>query len=447
MSMRTGWIFLIISSLIVVGYALQRDIRYDRAYPGDLRNRVVGARMIEDGKSPYFYKWKKGDPIRYYDPTNFDSFRVAVITSSPFLHHMLVPLVNRPEVQVSKIWLAVEYLLLISMTALAYSLAKSAPGKMAVVLLSLLFLLTNAWKKHTSLGQTYICIPFFALLFFFFFRKNKQLAYAPVAGAAAACLVLIRINTIFFFIPFLFLFRQYSRSWLLAFFIPVFLLAGWTLANRQERGLWLDYGKAIADYTDISQGHPAIQYNEPGPQFNNWEGVDMKAAAVVEKNEPDKIYSENGNFFVIVKAVTHYMIPAPVLGVAALSIICGLLLVFCARYFRRRSVPPPGLEKTAIFGFCLYMITDLFSPVYRHQYYTVQWLFPLLIAAAILSPRSSLKWPYLIIAGSLLLSCVHLGFLKMQNTIAEYLIMASLLVISLFPEPSSRQESTPASLS
>lgn len=57
------WICLTIGATLVLWYALTRDIRYSREYMGDLRNRVVGARIIEDGGSPYFYKWKPGELI------------------------------------------------------------------------------------------------------------------------------------------------------------------------------------------------------------------------------------------------------------------------------------------------------------------------------------------------------------------------------------------------
>ncbi len=56
---------LIVGFAAVLAIAVYRDIQADKHNPADLRNRVVGARLITDGKSPYFYKWKAADGIRY----------------------------------------------------------------------------------------------------------------------------------------------------------------------------------------------------------------------------------------------------------------------------------------------------------------------------------------------------------------------------------------------
>jgi hypothetical protein len=57
--------FSIAAVLLIIAFI--RDARYEKLYPGDLRNRVVGARLIYDGKSPYFYKWQPQDGMRYYN--------------------------------------------------------------------------------------------------------------------------------------------------------------------------------------------------------------------------------------------------------------------------------------------------------------------------------------------------------------------------------------------
>jgi Na+-transporting methylmalonyl-CoA/oxaloacetate decarboxylase beta subunit len=78
------------------------------------------------------------------------------------------------------------------------------------------------------------------------------------------------------------------------------------------------------------------------------------------------------------------------------------------------------------------MLSDLFSPLLRHQYNTLQWIFPLLLIAAVLKPG---KWPVigLLLAG-MLLNIVHIPHVKMQNTMGEYLILLVLLTLSLWPQ-------------
>ena len=64
---KIGRVLFFCAALTALGLALYRDLTIGPVYTIDLRNRVVGARLMHDGISPYYYKWKTGDPIRYYD--------------------------------------------------------------------------------------------------------------------------------------------------------------------------------------------------------------------------------------------------------------------------------------------------------------------------------------------------------------------------------------------
>jgi hypothetical protein len=436
------WLVLIASVLLVLVYAVNRDIRFEKAYTGDLRNRVTGSRMVKDGRSPYFYKWKTGDGLRYYDPGNFDSFRPSTMNSTPFLYRLLSPIVELPESEISECWLAIEYLMLAGITLFAFLRARTTLQKQAVLLVFLLVLLTNGWKEHVTHGQTYLCVPLFAMLFLVFREIKGHPARAMLAGAAAGCMILIRINTILFFVPFLFMTRGVTRSWLAWFSIPMLLFACWTLSSPHERSLWQDYFDNIKEATKIHQNwHPVLQHNTPDPSFPLWEGIDTAEAFRYAEAAPAKVYSENGNFFVLFAHIFHRDLSVTALGLVSLLLIITLVLLF---YFR---CCPPGkqdMPKAAIFGSCLFMIADLFSPIYRHQYYTVQWILPLMLAASVFSLREK-GWYALLLAG-LLLNCIHLPFIKMENTIGEYLILSALLAIVLAFGLKKEQEPLPASV-
>src|ERR1700722_1413482 len=290
---------LVVTVLSVLGYVLQRDIRFEKGYTGDLRNRVTGARMIKDGRSPYFYKWKKGEGLRYYDPENFDSVGPSNMTSTPVLYRILSPLVELPQATISVCWLATEYLILACLTLFALSQAGSGLQKQLVLLVCLLALLTNGWKEQVANGQTYLFVPLFAMLFLVFWQKSNHAAWAIAAGASAACLVLIRVNTLLFFVPFLFMTRRHTRSWLIVFFIPIGLFAVWTLSTARERGFWRDYFLNVTEATKLNQADDYVrQVNEPDPRFPRWEGVDTMESYRNMQAPPAKIYSENGNVFV-----------------------------------------------------------------------------------------------------------------------------------------------------
>src|SRR5882757_5689558 len=116
--MRTkhGWPILIAAFTIILAWAVYRDIQFEQQYTGDLRNRVVGARMAMYHLSPYFFTWKNTDPMRYYDPENrrdsANPSQVSNITASPFFLQLMTPIANLPERTISRIWLLIEYLLL-----------------------------------------------------------------------------------------------------------------------------------------------------------------------------------------------------------------------------------------------------------------------------------------------------------------------------------------------
>jgi hypothetical protein len=426
-------LLLLITVLSVLGYVFQRDIRFEKAYTGDLRNRVTGARMIKDGGSPYFYKWKKGDGLRYYDPENFDSVGPSNMTSTPVLYRLLSPLAELQQATISECWLAAEYLMLACLTLFALSRARSPLQKQLVAMVCLLSLLTNGWKEQVTNGQTYLIVPLFAMLFLVFWAKNDHVVWAVAAGASAACLVLIRVNTLLFFVPFLFMTRRHSRSWLFAFFIPIGLFAVWTLSTAHERGLWQDYFLNVTEASKLNQADAYTrQINEPDPRFPRWEGIDTMESYRYTLAPPARIYSENGNFFVFYQFFFHRKLPIAVLALLSVLLVTMLAVAF---YLMHRPPDSPQMATAAVFGFCLFMIPDLFSPIYRHQYYTVQWFLPLMIAAANFSSRFA--WEYALLLLGLLLNCFHLPFVKMQNSIGEYLIgfiLLRLVLSSAWPE-------------
>ena len=92
----------------VFSFCIWRDIQIEKQYTGDLRNRIVGARLQKDGKPPYFYKWRPQDGLRYYDPIKLDTTYANAITASPFFHHLLFPIADLQQREISQIWLAVQ---------------------------------------------------------------------------------------------------------------------------------------------------------------------------------------------------------------------------------------------------------------------------------------------------------------------------------------------------
>jgi hypothetical protein len=401
---------------MVLWYAATRDIRYSREYMGDLRNRVVGARIIEDGGSPYFYKWKPGDSLRYYDPQAFDIYIPSISTSTPFLHRLLIPLADLPFATLMRVWMGVLYLLYFAMAGYALTLSRAPSARLAVLVVALLFLLTNAWELHTKYGQTYLLIPALAMLVFALRR------WPVLAGLAAAMLVMVRPNAVLFLVPLLLI-----RDLKWAFWAPAVVALGWVLLSPQERGLWGDYEEMLGEPVKIHQDlSPVTRPAVIDPGYRYWEGLDMDTARARIGRDPVRIFSENGNVFVLYRQLIGHRMPVALLGMSGVVVIA---LVVCILVLVRRRYGELEPAQLAILGFCLYMISDLFSPIYRHAYYAVQWIMPLLIAASLY--RRRLNGWYLGLLAGLILNIVHLPFVRMGNTIGEYGFLGCLLAIAL----------------
>ncbi len=413
--------------LSAVSYTIHRDILLEREGACDLRNRIVGARLQKDGVLPYFHKkWKPGQSMRYYDPTDSNGKEgLSNITATPFFHALLYPLAEFPQRTISYWWLIIQYGILIIIVILAYSVATTPFQRLSTILAGTLFLFTEAWKMHVLSGQMYIIIPLFALLFYCSLRRPDNLLSALTAGTAAIALLLIRPNAIIFFLPFILLLRNYRPRYLLVFFSSVLLIALFHFGNKNNRLYWQDYTKAID--ASVKMHQDAILNHETYNRIvvEEWEGWNTRQVKEYTKhNQP--VYSENGNVFVLYFQLFHKPIPVNILSAFAVLTIVTALLLF---YFSSTKYHNVSLENLAMFSFCLFMISDLFSPVWRHQYNTVMWIFPLVLSTAIFTWSN--KWIYALLGIALFLNIVNIFAIKMEHTIGEYLFLIIFLYLSI----------------
>src|ERR1700712_2715995 len=156
MSAKFACIFIVFSCVAIFFWSFYRDLQADKHNPADLRNRIVGARLIKDGKSPYFYKWKATDGIRYYDPVAFDTLTFSNMTATPFFHHLLAPLAELPQRQISRCWLILHYVMLLIAAVLFFKTAPGTVRKYLVIVAAAFFLLTQGWQMSIQNGQNYL---------------------------------------------------------------------------------------------------------------------------------------------------------------------------------------------------------------------------------------------------------------------------------------------------
>jgi len=428
--MRTRYHYTVMSIVVITvfSWCICRDVQIEKGYTSDLRNRVVGARLQMDGKLPYFYYWHPADGLRYYDPDRFDTTYTNQITATPFFHHLLYPIANFPQRLISRIWLAAEYVMYITLLAFAWSFAGNWRQQWAVIVISCLFLFTGGWHMHIFDGQMYLVIPFLAMGILFFLRRCTNLLTAAVAGLLSVALLLVKPTTLVFFLPFLLAWKQYSARFLSFFFLPVILLTGYSVLNKNERSYWLDYRKAIAahiqDHQSGDMGARTLAFQPV--LYHQWEGWDRDSIRAAKKQSISHLRLENAGVQQVIQKVFHRKIPYQTLEWLCVAWLVGIAGLF---YWKYKNGAAIDIDVLALFGFCLYMTVDFFSPIPRIQYYTVQWIFPLLVVAADYHRRTRMVY-FLLLAG-VILNILNAPLLKMPHTAGEYLILLTLFYMCI----------------
>lgn len=420
---------LVLSIILLLGiltHSVIRDVRLEQQYAGDLRNRVVGARLQKDGRLPYFYLWQAKDGIRYYDPfnTNRKKDSPSPITASPFFHQLLYPLCDLDQRTVSKCWFVIQWFLLFAMTWIACRMTQSDFIRWLMIYAAVLFTTTEAWKSNIANGQIYFFYAFLMLCIISGLMSNKKFRII-VSGFIMAAWILNRPIGMVVLLPMILLFKQ-QRVFLISAMSFLLLYGLFVLVSPFEKSLWRNYLDGMRSQVKFHQSIDPKAKLPPQivPADRKMEGIDFDEVDRNMAEHPIKVYSENGNFFVIYHQLTHHQISVTALNCLLLLSVLSLLISF----FYIHTKDKRNLLQVLIFGFTLYMIVELFSPIYRHQYNTVQW-FPLILSA-LLIPAGRKNPVLFLLALGLLLNIINTGWIPMRHTMGEYVWLLALLYFS-----------------
>jgi hypothetical protein len=440
---------LILLSLLV--HSVYRDIILEKQFPTDLRNRVVGARLQKDGMLPYHYHWRPADGLRFYNPDedawltnsrttadrNTTDSDINKITATPFFHELLFPICDLPQRSISRIWLWTQYLMLAAMIGMTCSLTGNRSRQWLILNIGILFTTTEAWKYSIGAGQLYFFESYLVCCILVALLKNRKYTMI-LAGIFAVVLVLTRPFAIVLFIPFLFYFKRYL-SFLVTSFAGLATYLLFAIFSPGENALYKDYFSAMKAQVRMHQAATGTLpvHAAPVEYFTKVEGFDLDEVNRIYREHPIQVYTENGNVFVLYYKIFHKKIPSETLYLTLIATLTLLTILF---YFRKKH-SPPNLSELLLFGFTLYMIVELFSPVYRRQYNTVQW-FPLVLLALLLLPERKNILFALFMAG-LGLNIFNFSWLSMRHTLGEYIWLIALLLLIFFPQKKSAQMNVP----
>ncbi len=406
----------------------------ERQYPADLRNRVVGARLEKDGKLPYAYAWHPADGPRYFDISNQNTGSgFSNITASPFFHQLFIPLFELPQQTVSRIWLGLQYFFLACLIGMTGALTGDKKIKWMILNVGILFTATEAWKDMIATGQLYFFEGFLMGFILFSLIINKKTTIV-IAGIIAAVFTLTRPIGIVMFIPFLFQYKKYLL-FLGVSFAALAVYGVFVLANPYQKALYRDYVHNMKRHVQMHQQEGPEAETSHAMRTSPYpilEGFDMNEVHRLNTEYPIRIYSENGNIFVIYNKLTHSKLPLAVLNACSVATILILSLWF---YIHNRKYPVQDLQ-IALFGFTLYMIVELFNPIHRHQYNTVQWFS--LVLAGFLLITGWRNGAFILLILGLLLNITNVQWLPMRHLIGEFCWLTAMLMLvfsSRFNQP------------
>jgi len=436
---KTGIIVNGLILLLILIHSVHRDLLLEKQYTGDLRNRVVGARLQKDGRLPYFYYWQHQDGIRYFDPKNSNksaSF-ISDITASPFFHQLLYPVCDLDQKTLSKGWMGFQYLLLAAFILVACRMTDDKNAKWLTINAAILFTTTEAWKSLISNGQIYFFCAFLVLCIISGILSNKKSGFI-LAGILTAAWILNRPIGLVVLLP-LFLLYKPKKLFLTTVCSCLAIYGVFVLSSPFERTLWKNYAEGVMIHARFHHDTDStVHFVNPAPEIKTLEGIDFSETYKNDLNNDIHVYTENGNFFVIWRELLHKKISLACLnGIAFLTITCLFVLFYF--YYHKRNLQP---VQVLLFAFTLYMVVEFFNPVHRHQYNAVQW-FPLVVTALQIDTNRK-KLQYGLLALGLFLNIVNYTWVPMRHTLGELVWMATMIWISFSGLPSGYSEKNPS---
>jgi hypothetical protein len=395
-------------------YAIQRDCSLVPQFPRDLRNRVTGARLMEDVKDPYYYKWKPSDSLKYYEPNDYRGLIVSSSTASPFFHRLMSPLNHFSFLTIAWIWLGLEYFFLLLFVFIGIYFCDSYARKSFILLLSGGFLLTDAWITHVLVGQMYIFIAVILFIVSSVLIHSKKSKYHLWLGVLAAATILIRPPVLLVFFPLIFQLKK-SYKFCLSTSICIIAYLIFLVFNPVENFYWKSFTQSIKIHTQYHEGLIKEKVVPKTNKIMDLEGFEFRKVDSLVKVSSIKSHSEVGNLLYLQKMVTGKRIDSRTGSIITWIALAMIFLFFW--YFQRK----PSMQDVFILGYILYLVWGLLSPIIRNQYYTVEF-FPLVLMVASSVKRIWAVAPVLIVIG-LLLNITNTTLIPVRHTIGELFML------------------------
>lgn len=355
---------ILIVSIFLSNAVLVWNIKSDYGTP-DLRNRIVGSRVIKqkENVSPYFYKWNKTDGDRFLDMYDTPELLMNRNTVTPFTLQVLEFVCDTTYSKLAKRWYIAEIISLLVCSMLMMTLAKDSFNKLLVLGISLIGVgLSQSWMLHSLSGQVYIFIPLLLSLVLYFFQLQTK-GNDILAAVVLTLLVFIRPTAVLFIAPFV-LMSNWKVPAYLFLFVAIYFLFSYTTG---QLWLWKDYSNAMNLWS--------VESFNPQVTKSYMEILQLKEV------EGSSILSQPPNLSLLedssIQGFLHRFFNIQLTKIPLLGLMLCLFIAFL--FFLREEIKQFDMRRLFILAFLLYFLSELCIPAVRNSYNSVQWVFPLSI--------------------------------------------------------------------
>lgn len=396
-------------SAICISFDTVNTLKYGAI---DLRNRVVGTRVLLDGKDPYFFKWDQNTPEEYVDARDFYiDLPVSRLTVPPSVLMLHAPFVYIPYKTQQILWAIMQWILLLLSILLLSNTTDSIIKKKILWIIGLLIIASSFfWRLHIDKGQIYILFVFLISLSYWFAKRKENYIFSGfILGLTAS----FRPPVILMGIPFLI-----KRKWkfivsglagIIVSFVSSLLIAPFSI--------WKSYFNSMEFHEKFH-----LLIIQPTYGFFNKNVVDGIKNAIFSANLP----IEDSSIQDMLRIFFNLKTKANILELSL--IIC--ILVLTIFLWRRIDRIKDSLSLFYI-GIVFVIISSFFLPAARLSYMNVYWLLPLsLIAVKTGDLKLIIKPELILLILGIILNTTFRVFPK-GIIISDYLMLVY-FVITLF---------------
>ncbi len=396
----------------------------------DLRNRIVGARLLVKGMDPYRFKWKNGQDERLLDAYDNPKSIVNRVTVPPNLLLVYAPFVNLPYFYLRFGWLFCQWGALIT-SLLVFVKSELDPARKKVLwIVGLLFISGSwFWRLHVERGQTYILYVFLLSLAYWFLSKPITKSNILGSNIKIMGVTLIGLATSLRFPMIVIILAMILLKKIKLFVATLLSFCGFILASVTFSGwqVWGNYFSAMFVFGKVN--------------INLVEPAQSPIEVVIPKTIEGMTNLQSSASFAVsdssIQGIFYRLFDLSLQTNTLIIILCFALLVYSLLIFTalKQATPKsqmPIVDRVFLIGTLMITICDLFIPIERYNYNDIQLLIPLIL---IFKNISFLKYGALVtttlLSTSLLMANGMLGWFPNQMLIQQYITIALMIIISV----------------